>query len=337
METMIKRLRTKDYNYNFSVKTGLFARWGKTLKDDPTFAPMPEILDIEVSEVCSGITGVPCSHCYKSNTKVGKNMDIDTFKKIIDNIPSLLQIAAGIGDIDSNKDLFKMFEYCREKNIVPNVTINGARMTDEYYDKLATLCGAVSVSRYNPKDVCYNAVNELSKRGLKQVNIHQLVSKETFSDCMGIISDAINDERLKGLNAIVFLMLKPKGKRNTYHMVDKDQYKLLVDFALESGVNIGFDSCSAPAFLDCVKDNVNYKQYEMLAESCESTRFSCYVNVEGKLFPCSFCEGEDGHQGIDVVNCNDFAKDVWNNEDVIKFRNKLICSKEGRCPQFDLL
>lgn len=71
----VKIVRSKEYNYNFDKNTGFFVRWGKTKEDDPIIAPFPEILDIEVSEVCNGVpdkNGIekPCHFCSPKNTKV---------------------------------------------------------------------------------------------------------------------------------------------------------------------------------------------------------------------------------------------------------------------------
>ena len=328
---MIKRIRSPGYNLDFNPKTGFTARWGKTLKDDPKFSPCgPEILDIEVSTICHGING-PCEHCYKSNTNQGKNMNFETFETIIEKFPrTLTQIAFGIGDIDGNPDLFKMFEYCREIGVVPNLTINGARMTNEYYDKLAKLCGAVAVSRYTPKYICYNAVDKLTERGMDQVNIHMLVANETVYDCLELLTDYQSDKRLKKLNAIVFLLLKPKGKRNQLTMLkDRQTYKYLVDEALLSKIPIGFDSCSAPKFLQAVhNDKERFGYYKMISESCESSLFSSYINVDGKYFHCSFVEGLLGWEGIDVVNCDNFLQDVWFGKETMRFRNLLLNQTE---------
>lgn len=338
---MIKKVRSENYNYNFNNETGFFVRWGKTLDDDPEFSPFgPEILDMEISTICDG----GCSFCYKSNTEVGKNMTFETFKKVLHKMPTnLTQIAFGIGSIDGNPDLWKIMEYCRSNEynqVVPNITINGKKLTDEYTDNLARLCGAVAVSRYNP-DTCYNAVKKLSDRGLKQVNIHQLLCKETLQSCYQVIDDYQNDPRLKNLNAIVFLLMKPKGKRNKFHqLTSKEEYKKLIDYAFEHNAPIGFDSCSAPSFLQCVQDRPDFEKLQMLAEPCESDCFSAYINVDAKFFHCSFTEGEDSWKGIDVLNCDDFIRDVWNSSEACRFRQKLMDStkRDGcrSCPIFNL-
>jgi len=87
---VLKKFRSTEYNFTFDTVSGFFARWGKNKEDDPSYSPYgPEILDIEVSTICHGINGKPCVHCYKSNTGVGKNMTLETFKTILDKMPNI--------------------------------------------------------------------------------------------------------------------------------------------------------------------------------------------------------------------------------------------------------
>lgn len=342
-----KVLRSLEYNFTFDKKTGFFARWGKTKEEDPKFSPFgPEILDLEVSTVCSGTDQGPCKHCYKSNTPKGEYMSIDTFKQIIDKIPKTLgQIAFGIGDMDSCPDLVKMFDYCKEKGIIPNITINGYGLTDEWIQTLANYCGGVAISLYHDKDVCYDAVAKLHTAGIHQVNIHQVVAVETLEKCHQLIEDAAHDPRLtEHLKAVMFLTLKPKGKRNGMNIVkDVAKYKGLIDHAMDIGVQIGFDSCSAPIFLQAMKHDKNFERYVEMVESCESGLFSSYINVDGIYWHCSFTEDQPGWTGVDVLSADDFVKDVWYDEETVKFRNKLtkqdnshICHDCRLCPVYDL-
>ena len=139
LETPIyKGVRSKLYNYNFSKVSGQFIRWGKTQedKDDPIIAPLPEIADIEISTICNGIGTCmdnrrPCSWCYKSNTGQGKNMSLETLKKILDLLTYngkcnfTNQVAYGLGDLDSHPQLFEILEETRARGIIPNITTNG--------------------------------------------------------------------------------------------------------------------------------------------------------------------------------------------------------------------
>ena len=347
-DTGVKRCISPSYNYAFDSKTGEFQRWGATLDDDPKVG-MLEIFDLEVSTICEGIGNGPCKHCYKSNVPRGENMSFETFKSIFDKLPrTLTQIAFGIGDIWSNPDLVKMFEYCRNNEhnpgVIPNLTTNGYGLNDEWVEILARHCGGVAVSVYEPKDVCYDAVKKLTDAGIQQVNIHMLVAEETFERCKQVIEDAASDPRLNDLKAIMFLTLKPKGKRNAMHIIrDSKKYRELVDMAMSRGINIGFDSCTAPIFLHAMKDHPLFEHYSMMSESCESNRFSGYANVEGEYWHCSFTENAPGWEPVDLLKIEDFQRDVWHSEPVEKFRSKLLCQDNSHidkecylCPVYAL-
>lgn len=337
-----KVAQSSHYNFLFNKTNGYFARWGRIKEEDPLFAPAPEILDIEVSEICSK----GCTACYKDNTKHGRNMSFDTFKIILDKMSKsglLCQLAFGIGDIRANLDLFKMAAYARKKGIIPNITINGEGMSSSYYNSLAKYMGAVAVSRYN-KDACYTAVKELTNRGMTQVNIHMLLSADTIEECFKVIQESKTDVRLKKLNSIVFLMLKPKGRgRCCNQLKNATQYKKLIDYAMETNTRIGFDSCGAAAFMKTIEDHPNRKEIEQSVESCESSLFSSYCNVEGKFYPCSFAEGTEGwEEGLDIVNCNNFVEEIWDHHLTVKFRKSLlktqIVNKHNcrECPIYNL-
>jgi len=326
-----KMLRSSKYNYNFDKDTGFFARYGMTVMDDPEWSQFgPEIADIEISTVCDQ----GCKFCYKSNTSVGKNMSVQTFAEIFDKLPkTLTQIAFGIGSIDANVDMFEIFSYCRVHGVIPNVTINGFRMNDYYYEGLSNYCGAVAVSLYD-YETCYNAIANLGIRGMKQLNIHALLSEETYERCMQVLKDSKTDERLKKyLNAIVFLWLKPKGRGENLHQVSREKYDALVHYALVNNIRIGFDSCSASNFLKC-KNTSQFKEY---VEPCESTLFSIYINVDGIAFPCSFAEGKC--DGVSIID-HEFISGVWMSDPFREFRQKVIANKDENgcrmCPLYDL-
>ncbi|MHA1989293.1 MAG: radical SAM protein, partial [Promethearchaeota archaeon] len=282
---------SKDYNFIFNRKTGFFARWGKTQEDDPDFSPFgPEIADIEIATSCKGV-GTPCNFCYKKNNPNGEYMTFETFKKLFAKLPPIItQIAFGIGDIDSNPDMWKIFDYCNENKVIPNVTVNGAGITNKIADKLVSKCGAVAVSYYD-KDLTFNTIKKLTDRGMEQVNIHFMISDETFDKARSLIDDRQNDKRLSKMNAIVFLSLKKKGRaKNRYTQLSQEKFNELVNFALSNNVAIGFDSCSAFKFLRSVGNDSKYETY---IEPCESSLFSSYFNVKGDFYPCSFMEGEE--------------------------------------------
>ena len=329
------KVKSQKYNSVFDDETGFFARWGETFDDDPVMCPVgPELADIEISTICNGFgksmaSRKPCTWCYKSNTGVGENMSAKTFSDILAKFPrTLTQIAFGIGDIDGNPDLWKILSMCREKKVVPNITVNGMGIEGENASKLASLCGAVAVSHYGD-DLCFNAIKALTDADLKYVNIHKLLAQETLESCFTLIDKVKSDSRLAKMKAIVFLLLKPKGGRNQLHPIrNLSDYKKLLDYAQEKGVAVGMDSCSAPMALQSLSENCIQS-----VEPCESTLFSIYINVKGEVFPCSFTEGTLGWEtGLNVADFPSF-EEVWYHPKLVEWRNGLIGSSKGcsRC------
>ena len=103
---------------------------------------------------------------------------------------------------------------------------------------------------------------------------------------------------------------------------------------------MGFDSCGAGKFLKSVENRENYAQLEMNSEPCESFgHFSSYIDVHGKYFPCSFLENVEPFNGIDVIECSDFLKDIWYSDVINKWRFKMIDRKREKnynCPIYNV-
>ena len=343
----VKILKSENYNFYFDKNDGTFLRWGKTYEDDgdPNLS-WPELIDMEISTACHGV-GKPCKFCYKSNIPTGDYMTFETFKKVFSKLPpTITQLAAGIGDIDSNPDMWKIFDHCRKNGVIPNVTINCARMTPEYFDNLAKYCGAVACSAYDT-ELTYNAIKELTNRGMKQINIHFMISNESIDMAYKIIDDMKSDPRLEKMNAIVFLSLKVKGNAKTgYTQLSQEKFNDLCKYALPKNIRFGFDSCSSSKFNSYLESDKSLttefkNQMDQCIEKCESSVFSSYISCGDskngpKYYPCSFCEGIEGWEdGIDILSCDNFIDDVWYNEKTQNFKKKLLsCDRD--CPIYKI-
>ena len=353
-------ITTPNYKYTFSLKSGKFIRWSKRLSDDDTevkYSPLgPEIADIEISTICHGPNNKPCSWCYKSNIAQGRYMTLETYRKVLDTLNqnnTVTQVALGIGDIDSNPELEDIFEYTRSLNIVPNITINGFRMTDYYYDLLSKYCGAVSVSRYDDmvmtktiKDLFIYNKFKSKYRTIQGINIHMILCNDTFERCMDFIKNVYVQNKLRSyVNAIIFLTMKPVGCRNNFKSnITEEQHKELIEYCLNNDIPIGFDSCGCYNFLKSIQNHENFSLFNRLAEPCESSLFSIYVNVDGYAYPCSFYEQtiEDKESYPYLLSDDtDLMMDIWFSEKFNKFRKTLLSTPNNefncrRCPLFNI-
>lgn len=350
-------VRSETYNMVFSalkneggqiIEDGTMFRWGETMQSDPLFSPYgPEIADIEISSGrCSGVGMGGCLYCYKNNSpnKPLQNMSFETYKVVLDKLrasPCLSQVALGLTGVRDNPDLIRIMRYTRDNGIFPNFTLTGADLDGEMAADLADLCGglAVSCSPQNP-DLCFDTVQLFTSLGVKQTNIHVVVSQETIEFVKWVLAAQKTDPRLQNMNAIVGLMIKPKGRAaiNPFNPPSEADYSALIRYALGENIRIGFDSCSANRFVRTVNKSSyteEVKKYLIqLCDPCESLCFSIYVNVEGRVFPCSFGEPSDGwSEGIDLLKAENFLMDVWFSPRAMSWREKLLGL--GRdCPLF---
>ncbi len=329
-----KAVTTSDYNMIFNKHNGTMLRWGSSHDDDPQLALLgPEILDIEISTGdCSG----KCSWCYKSNTVGnGKHMSLETFQVILNKIgKQLTQVALGITNANANPDFISIMEYARSKGVIPNFTLAGYGMNLKLFEKCSELAGAIAVSVYRKnKRLAYDMVRQFRRLGIEQTNIHLLYYQENLQFVYEVLHDVAWGKITP--HAVVLLALKAKGRGSNLTPVTEKQFSDIVDAAMEDNIPLGFDSCSAPKFERWAKRN-DREDLLLYSEPCESGLFSSYINVDGDFFPCSFMEGVAGwEQGISMLECRDFLKDVWFNPRTIVWQNQLI-NNDRRCPVFDL-
>ena len=66
-----KHIHSVNFNHVLDKRNGLSLTWGKNKKDDPNFCPFgPLIADIEITTICNGPEGTPCSFCFPGDTKI---------------------------------------------------------------------------------------------------------------------------------------------------------------------------------------------------------------------------------------------------------------------------
>lgn len=352
----------KDHGFHmlFRKSDGFTAKWGKTFAEDPAFNPFGnEIADIEITKRCSGIrdkngVNTPCPWCYKSNCSQGDYMDFETFKKLFDILneaKTMTQIAFGTDaslNEKANPDYWKIFDYCKANGVTPNVTV--ADISEETAKKMVQTFGACAVSYYPliNKERCYDSVEKIIRNakaiGKKMaVNIHCLLADETYAGVMELLDDVKTDKRLEGLNAIVFLSLKQKGRGVHFNKLEYEKFKNIIERCMKENIPYGMDSCSANKFiktLDELVDEKKKKEIVNFIEPCEATQFSSFFDCYGNYYPCSFMEREgEWKTGIALKDIHNI-KDIWYEKRVVDWRNESMkninCLGCNKCHHYDV-
>jgi len=284
----MKRFLTPSYNFVFDDKTGMFARWGRTKKDDPVVSLYgPEMLDISITRMCYN----NCSYCYRSAGPDGKHMHLELYKHILDILPdTVCQIALGGGEPTLHPDFPEILRLTRDRGIVPNYTTNGSEIVDSELNKsrdrileaTKEYCGVVAVSLHHSMDKTTEAVRTLIDYGVK-TNIHCVLSAESYPQVIEQLPAYIRGE-LHGLNAVIFLLYKPVGRAKRAALPTRQQFRDLVELYSGLPVKLGFDSCSVPFLID--NESIN----KISIEPCEAGRFSMFISETGWCSPCSFAE-----------------------------------------------
>ncbi len=300
------------YHDFFNKESGFNARWGKNLEDDPEMCKLgPEIADIEiVTGSCPKINSENCRWCYKNNTSaLGKTMSLDDFKKIIMSFPkNLTQVALGITGVRSNPNLPSMLKWLRENGIVGNLTLTGADLDDEMADVLCEYCGACAVSCYDKaKELCYSTIKKISERAKNKflrnmsVNMHIVIADFSMNHVMDVLHD-IKDGKVQGLKSVVMLHAKPVGRAKSIDCsLSKKNLTIVVKYCLENNISFGFDSCNGHNVQEILSELGKSNLCDSI-ESCESSRMSIYVAVDGKMTPCSFVEHVYEESAIDMLD-----------------------------------
>ncbi len=194
----------------------------------------------------------------------------------------------------------------------------------------------------NKHEVCYQGIEAFTREASDlQVNIHYILAEETIPGAYKLIDDVSKDARLKNFRdsggAIVFLKFKDKSRCGLMQPVtNMETFSALMGYAQQRNVALGFDSCGAPMYLKHINGDANEAKLRECVDTCCACLWSSYFNVYGYYYPCSFLEGEAQEgwsDGIDVLCCNNFMRDVWFHPRVVEYRqHNLKCSKGGVNP-----
>lgn len=326
-------IKDKKYHFvtAFDTQTGMYIRSGvlddegKDTGVNPFMASFPHLIDVGIMGHCThGKTGRCLKagvECYQDGLNVERpNMTIDDFAWIVKQCRGKCNQFAlgGRGDPDQHENIEEILRISRENDIVPNFTTSGFGMTNEIAQICRLYCGAVAVSWYR-NDYTYSAIKMLLKAGVR-TNIHYVIGKNSIDE---VIYRLKNDDFPIGINAVIFLLHKPVGlgrEDNVLKIEDNRFGEFFEQIDRAHPYKVGMDSCSVPGALHFCRTIMP----ESL-DTCEGGRFSCYIDSDMNMLPCSF--DQSNCYGVSLKKIT--ISKAWNSEKFYLFREHL----RRACPQ----
>lgn len=302
---MMKR-EIGNYHFVADAKTGITFRWGKTLDDNPTFAPVPELADISISNHCTK----GCSFCYRDSGANEEFMKLDDYVHVLENMNhpqygNVFQIAIGGGEPLEHPDFLEIINETCKRGIVPNFTTNGINLTSEICKKIKGKVGAVALSVTSVDEILSDKVSMLRNEFIR-VNIHYVLSADNIKEATSIVKGDYSD-KLVGINALIFLTYKPVGRASSKNIIkagnELDGFMKAIDNKSMKIPKIGFDACFVPMLM--YYTNIRPE----LIDSCEGGYFSVYIDHNMNVSPCSFSGDKDCYS----LKTYDFY-DIWQNK-----------------------
>jgi radical SAM protein with 4Fe4S-binding SPASM domain len=260
----------------------------------------PTEVHFAVTNQCSN----GCSHCYmESGEKDPMELDLKSFKSALDILAEMgvFHIAMGGGEALERDDLFEIASYAREKGLVPNLTISGAKITPAISEKMHVF-GQVNISIDNITHhdngyrathlfkIADQAIDLLIQKGVP-TGINCVVSKTNFSNLNSLFKYAKN----KKLNEIEFLRLKPSGRAKNLYLRERTTYEqntqfipIITRLSHEYNITAKIDCSFVPMY--CYHGPPLEMLETIATYGCEAGNVLLGIKSNGKVSGCSFLE-----------------------------------------------
>jgi MoaA/NifB/PqqE/SkfB family radical SAM enzyme len=270
--------------------TGLTLRWGATMKDNPEWAPVPELADISISNHCTK----GCSFCYRNSKPNREFMSLEDYCFALDSLAhaelgGVFQVALGGGEPLEHPQFLEIIDATVERGIVPNFTTNGLHLTDCICQRIKNKVGAVAISISKMDELNTEAMDMLRRNAIR-TNVHYVLSALNIREATAIVNGDYN-ARFEGVNAIVFLTYKPAGRASDRFILkagnELTEFLQKVDDSTISRPRIGFDACFVPMLIHFTHTN------KEVVDTCEGGFFSVYIDHKLNVSPCSFSGNRD--------------------------------------------
>lgn len=297
-----KIMTSPNYNYLLNKRDGLFIRFGKTPEESPLAQlALPENLTILLNEIDGS-----------GNELV---MGLDTYKVILNKIPKSVAFI--------NLDISFKYDHIREvieeslrRGFLLNLIYNSDNRGANPFDVPNDFYGIKSINiRYGSQEETLSRVINI----FEIINIDLPLYNNTYSYIMHILKEYGKNDKITSFNFYYDDNLGFKEK------MDKLDFLKIVNYLSWNDIPFNMHSCLTKDFLEFSKVNFaeRYEDFENSVPLCDTAVYSGYIDTFGKFFNFK----DENSVGFDIVKCDDFINDIWNDESTKIFRNEIVSCK----------
>lgn len=289
-----------------------------------------------------------CKMCNRQNldSKSG-NMTFDAFKKIVDDIPNLVDVQlTGLGETLLNPDILNMLEYLKLKEIYFGLTTNGILLTDQISNKILEFdIGWISISIDGANRKTYKLIRNSDKfddliRNIKNLQrLKARLRKNVFTElAMVCMKENINElfDIVELANKLEFGAIKikiledwnPDGEYGMWKAPHKESYiskaeylpKIYQTFKKAKSLGIKLEVTVE------IKDSEYRRIFKNTENKCESPWYHIGVLYNGDVVPCCYVKTPQRNYVFGNILREDFV-DIWNNSRYRSFRKEHLSGK----------
>lgn len=229
----------KNGNYNVT----LFDNGTKVRENDLDFfeSSFPENIDLKITNYCD----MGCPYCHENSTEEGKHGNI-LDQAFLDTLHPFTELAIGGGNPLAHPDLEEFLIKLREKDIIPNITINQHHFVESYKYIVnlveRELVFGVGISLMDPNRDFLTKVYSLDNAVIHVIN--------------GILTGDQFRKLIKNNLKILILGYKDFGRGKNY---SKDKETILEDMLKKHKVNL-FKVFRVVSFDNLALDQLNIRE-----------------------------------------------------------------------------
>ena len=291
---------------------------------------LPLTMDIEPTTGCN----FRCTMCQVSNPDFKAfNMDIDVYKKVIDENKQLIKIKLqGMGEPFVHKNLFEMISYANSYGISVEFVSNGSLLNDNNIDKILNHdISRISISIDGASKKTFESIRIKSNFDNVISNVRKLSNKikeKNFSvdfDAMCLVQkknmheiyEIVNLCKDIGFHTLYFQVQLTGWGKEEWEKINKEQ-------------DVDYDNSSIKEkFTKIIKEksNKNFK-IVVLEENLLNFKKKCsypfenpYISSTGKVIPCCMIADEKVVNFGSIKN-NKFSE-IWNSSEYKNFRKDI--------------